>query len=153
MTITSLAGEISPAQIKSAQKTMRKLKTHPRDSAESKALILRLEQCYAMARLADREQIQLMLVDFQAVLDRQIPSDIERMAKDVKDALDRFEGSYVANKLDWPYDVLKLDTPPTEKRAVKRAYAKQLKMIEQAIEPDKFQRGSRRVSDQQLRKV
>ena len=44
-----------------------------------------------------------------------------------------------ANKLDWPYDVLKLDTPPTEKRAVKRAYAKQLKMIDQAIEPDKFQ--------------
>ena len=95
LTITALVGEISPAQIEKTRKSLAALKVHPRDLDENKFLMGRLEQCYAMARLTDREEIQRMLVHFESVIKRQNPSDIERAREEIGAVLDQFESGYV----------------------------------------------------------
>ncbi len=95
LTITALAGEISPAQIEKTRKSLAALKVHPRELDENKHLMGRLEQCYVMARLTDREEIQQMMVHFESVIDRQNPSDITRVREEIGAVLDQFEGGYV----------------------------------------------------------
>ena len=41
--------------------------------------------------------------------------------------------------VSWPWDVLGLDGPTEDRKAVKRAYARTLKTIDQGAEPDRFQ--------------
>jgi len=95
LTITALAGEISAAKIEKTRKSLAALKIHPRDLDENKHLMGRLEQCYAMARLGDRDEIQQMMLQFEATIERQNQSDIERLRQEIITVLDQFEAGYV----------------------------------------------------------
>ncbi len=95
MTITALAGEISQEDIEKTRKTLERLKIHPRDMDENKHLIGRIEQCYAMARLVDRDELQNLLYKFETVIESQVPADIERLRGEIGDILNNFESSYV----------------------------------------------------------
>jgi len=93
--ITKLAGEISDKEIKSTLKKLEKFKTHPRDDTNNIYLRARIEQCYAMARLRDRDEIQDMLVIFDAAIERQEPAEIGKLREELAQALDQFEAGYV----------------------------------------------------------
>lgn len=92
--ITELAGTLTDAEIADQRKRLAKLESHPRDAQENIATVARLEQCYAMAKLADREYLQEMLVEFETVLAGQNLSDIDVARQAVQANLDAFEANY-----------------------------------------------------------
>ena len=93
--ITKLAGEISKRDIQATLKRLQTFKVHPRDEAANIHLRARIEQCYAMARFGEREEIQQMLLVFEAAIERQEPAEIEKLRDELTQALDRFEAGYV----------------------------------------------------------
>lgn len=67
------------------------LKIHPRDQEANKLLLMRGERLYEEATGDVRKSIDLMLSDFEAVLNKQEKSAIEQAAKELKAALDEIE--------------------------------------------------------------
>ncbi len=93
--LKNLAGDMSEKEIESRLSKLKKLKVHPRDDAQNLLLRARIEQCYAMARLDDREQIGEMLLAFDSVLTTQNLSEIANIAEQISKNLDLFEAAYV----------------------------------------------------------
>ena len=79
-------GVLTKAQIQDRLAALSKLKIHPRAQQENLALIARAERLYE-EQISDRNQIQAMLLDFQAVLetqdDRQIAQVRDRFAEEL----------------------------------------------------------------------
>lgn len=67
------------------------LKLAPRDQAENKALIARAERLYAEALDEDRQTISDGLLQFHAAIEDQRLRDIERVRREFRDFLDRFD--------------------------------------------------------------
>lgn len=95
MVIKQLAGELSDADIAKTLNKLKGLKTHPRDEQENIFLTARIDQCYALARNDDRDQIQQMLVIFQTALEGQDKTEITRLREEISASLDAFEAGYV----------------------------------------------------------
>ncbi len=76
-------GSLSADEIEKRFKSLEKLKVHPRDKAENTALIARLERAYANQLGDIRTAIGHRLTEFQAVLGRQVDTDIEIARKDI----------------------------------------------------------------------
>ncbi|WP_419902404.1 Hsp70 family protein [Kiloniella sp.] len=93
--IKNLVGEITDKEISATLQSLRHLKVHPREAAKNIHIKNRIEQCYAMARLEDREPIQEMLVEFEAILQQQNLTEIDKMCEQLSIALDQFENAYV----------------------------------------------------------
>ncbi|KZL23038.1 Hsp70 family protein [Pseudovibrio sp. WM33] len=93
--IKNLAGEMSDKEISDRLTQLEKLKVHPREDAHNVLLRARIEQCYAMARLGDREQIGEMLHAFDAILTTQNISEISKLSEQISEHLNMFEASYV----------------------------------------------------------
>ena len=94
ITITSLAGELSDKDIARRSEALKALKVHPRDQAETKLILARLERCYAMARERDRQYLADLLVEFQNEVEGQDLSRISDLTARISETLDEFEHGY-----------------------------------------------------------
>ncbi len=95
LVITDLTGGLSDREIAARKRALNALKFHPKDNEENIALTARLERCYAMALGEDRSALQDLLMTFQLALDRQNPSEIKSVHKQISEQLDQFEDNYV----------------------------------------------------------
>jgi molecular chaperone HscC len=68
------------------------LKQHPRDSDANKAAMARANRCYEESLGEQRAFIGDQIREFESVLDRQDPRDIEYARTKLTQVLDRFEG-------------------------------------------------------------
>jgi molecular chaperone HscC len=96
LVIRNLAGEMTEGEIKARLRKLEALKIHPRDQAENRALQARLEQCYAMALGAEREHLQALLAEFEALINRQDPALLSAFRAEAGAQLDLFEDGYVS---------------------------------------------------------
>jgi len=106
-------GSLSQAEIQKRLKELEKLKIHPRDVAENAAVINRLKAAYENHLGDIRMAIENHLAQFEHTLSKQ-PQQY--------------------------FEVLGLDAPPTDRKAVKRAYSKMLKITRPEDDPEGFMR-------------
>lgn len=64
-------GTLTPAEITASLAKLEKLKVHPKDRAENRLVIARLERLYAEHTGAKRQYIQELLMNFQTILNKQ----------------------------------------------------------------------------------
>ncbi|MBQ2413201.1 MAG: Hsp70 family protein, partial [Anaerotignum sp.] len=76
------------------------LKIHPRDQEANKLLLLRGERMYEEATGDLRKELDLMLSDFEAVLNKQEKGPIEQARNDLKLTLDEIESAMQEGLLD-----------------------------------------------------
>ena len=76
------------------------LKIHPRDHEANKLLLLRGERMYEEATGDLRKELDLMLSDFEAVLNKQEKGAIEQARNDLKLTLDEIEAAMQEGLLD-----------------------------------------------------
>jgi len=91
ITINNAPGELSKKEIEASKEKLAKLKIHPRENEKIAELIMRAESIYENSLEQDRSEITHALSQFEAVLERQDPKEIERVAKDFRDFLAEFE--------------------------------------------------------------
>lgn len=91
ITINNAPGELSDKEIQASKEKLAKLKVHPREDEKIAELIMRAESIYENSLEQDRATITNALSQFEAVLERQDPKEIERIAKDFNDFLSDFE--------------------------------------------------------------
>ena len=84
-------GTLTKEELSKSIKKLHKLKFHPRESEENKALIAKGERLYETNLGEKREYIAHLLTDFEKVLDRQQPLQIEKA---------RIEFKKILNELD-----------------------------------------------------
>ena len=95
--------EDSPMTAEEAEQRMEELnalKIHPREQEANKLLLMRGERLYEEATGDVRKSIDLMLSDFEAVLNKQEKTAIEQAAKELKAALDEIEEMMQEDLLD-----------------------------------------------------
>jgi molecular chaperone HscC len=85
-------GLLSPEQITARLKAIEALKVLPRDRAEVRAVLARGERLFAERLGDEREWIDKLLRDFEAVLAGQDPAEIEQACKQLVKVLDQVEG-------------------------------------------------------------
>jgi molecular chaperone HscC len=68
------------------------LKVHPRDEDANRALLARIERCYEQALGDQRMRIGSWISQFNAILDRQEPREINEARATLRAALDELEG-------------------------------------------------------------
>lgn len=77
------------------------LKIHPRDQEENKLLLARGERLYEEATGELRQEIDLLISDFETVLKKQDKEKIRQKAKELKEALDEMERTMEEDLLDF----------------------------------------------------
>ena len=87
-------GVMQPDEIEKRLASLAKLKVHPRDDAENRALVARAERLYE-ERLGDaRHNISRALVVFTGALDRQDEDEIRQARRQLADLLDALDHSF-----------------------------------------------------------
>jgi molecular chaperone HscC len=79
-------------EIAKRRETLAALKVHPRESAANMAALARAERCYEGFIGERREAIGRMMLDFEAVLERQEPRQIDAARAEMERHLDALEG-------------------------------------------------------------
>lgn len=95
--------EGSPMTAEEAAQRMEELnalKIHPRDREENKLLLMRGERLYEESTGKVRKEIDLLLSDFEAILNKQDKTAIEQAGKELKFALDEIEAVMQEDLLD-----------------------------------------------------
>ena len=92
LVIQNNQGLLSPEQITARLKALENLKVLPRDRAEVRGLIARGERIFAERLGEEREWIDKLMRDFEAVLSRQDPGEIEGACKRLAELLDQVDG-------------------------------------------------------------
>lgn len=80
------------ANFEKRREALAKLKRHPRDDDINKTVLARANRCYEEALGDQRHYLGQQIGQFQAVLERQDPRDIEQSRTELSEILDRFEG-------------------------------------------------------------
>ena len=70
---------------------LEKLKFHPRDGEENRALLARGERLYESCLGERRDYVANVMQQFERVLESQNPAEIAKMRKQVSDALAQLE--------------------------------------------------------------
>lgn len=83
--------DMTDAEIEERMKALEALKIHPRDQEENKLLMFRGDRMYEEATGDKRRLIQHRMTEFEAVLDKQNKSDIEKAREELKEFLDAIE--------------------------------------------------------------
>ena len=91
ITINNAPGELTEKEIEASKLKLLKLKTHPKDDEKIAELIMRAESIYENSLEQDRADITQALSQFEAVLERQDPKEIERIAKEFRGFLAEYE--------------------------------------------------------------
>jgi len=90
-TIEQSPGMLSEQELARSRVRLAALKFHPRELEANQLLLARAERMYE-ANLGDlRQAIGQMLAQFEAVLDRQRPNEIERARTEFANALDSLD--------------------------------------------------------------
>ena len=87
-------GKLSKAEIKESLRKLEKLKVHPRDSAENRLLMARLDRLYAETTGEMRGYVQNMLLQFEAVMQKQDPQLVKKTAKELNQKLNELEKGF-----------------------------------------------------------
>ena len=90
-TIINSSNALSEKDIKESKKKLAKLKFHPREQEENRALIARTERLYEVSLGEKRDYISSILSQFEQILDNQNPSEIEKAVVRFKEILDELE--------------------------------------------------------------
>ena len=85
-------GVMSPEEIARRLKELAKLKIHPRDQAENKAVLTRAERLYEQLLGESRELLSDRITAFESAVDGQDPKEIEVSRKRLSQLLDQLEG-------------------------------------------------------------
>jgi len=91
LTINNAPGELTEKEIQASRVKLAKLKIHPKDDEKIAELIMRAESIYENSLEQDRADITNALSQFESVLERQDPKEIERVAKDFRAFLAEYE--------------------------------------------------------------
>ncbi len=91
-TIVNSPGGLSEKEIEKSRQKLAKLKFHPREHAENRAIIARAERLYECALGEKRDYISNVLSEFEQVLERQNPVEIKKAASRFSEILDSLEG-------------------------------------------------------------
>jgi molecular chaperone HscC len=89
-------GVLSPAEIEARVKALQKLKIHPRDQAENRALLARAERVYQEALGSTREEVARETDRFEATLGRQDEKAAAEARERLSSFLDRIEAGWSA---------------------------------------------------------
>ena len=89
--ITRHARGLSPAEVARAVTEMAELKTHPRDEAVNRFLILRAERLYQELPLAERRFLDSLLTGLEEALDLRDPPAIESNREALEGFLNQFD--------------------------------------------------------------
>jgi molecular chaperone HscC len=80
------------AEIAARREALAALKVHPRDDAANAALLARAGRCYESFIGERRDFIGHLILEFEAVLERQEPKAIELARREVEEKLNALEG-------------------------------------------------------------
>ena len=88
-----MSKKLTQTEIEASRNKLAKLKYHPKDDEKIAELIMRAESIYENSLADDRADITSALSQFEAVLERQDPKEIERVAADFNAFLSEFENN------------------------------------------------------------
>lgn len=89
--IMNSASELSEEDLKASKEKLAKLKFHPRDAESNRMLIARADRLFESALGDKRDDIRRIMSEFEQILERQIPEEISRAAKQLSEILDQLE--------------------------------------------------------------
>jgi molecular chaperone HscC len=83
---------MSDAELSQRRAALALLKQHPREADQNRSILARAARCYE-AQLGDRRRyVGQLILDFEAVLDRQEPRAVDHAREDLSRALDAIDG-------------------------------------------------------------
>lgn len=89
--IESHPGKLTEEQLQESLNKMEKLKIHPRDRAENRLLLAKLERAYTEALGEKRQYIQHLIIEFQQTLDKQDDLETQRLSVKILQQLNAME--------------------------------------------------------------
>ena len=90
-TIINSPTSLTEDDIKASKQKLSKLKFHPRESEENRTLIARAERLYESALEERRDYIGSLLSEFDQILEKQNPQEIQRTAQKMREILEQLE--------------------------------------------------------------
>lgn len=91
MIIEKNPGSMTKEEIAKSIKEIAHLKIHPRENYENQLLVARGERLYEEKTGSLRQEIAQLLIEFEDVLDKQIPRQIEEKRKQIKEIFDSID--------------------------------------------------------------
>ena len=89
--IENRPGTLSASEKSQSEARLEKLKILPRDRVEVRSLTARADRLFASLLGDERDQLGLLMSEFERVLSRQDPQEIKRISKEYSKLLDRFD--------------------------------------------------------------
>lgn len=89
--IHKIAGDMSAAEIEQRRAELERLKIHPRDQEENRALIARADRLFQQRLGDERQQVGALLAGFTAVLESQDPRRIKAARQQASEMLNSIE--------------------------------------------------------------
>jgi molecular chaperone HscC len=83
---------VAGSELAARRAELEKLKIHPRDTAETKALLTRAHRCYEQHLGEQRARISQLIGEFEAMLDKQDPRGVTLASEQLSRQLDHIEG-------------------------------------------------------------
>ena len=93
LVLNNSQNRLTDKDIEKALKKLENIKIHPREKSANQALLSRAERLYQQSLGHDREQIGLLLLQFENILDTQDEKEIKKVAADFKQKLNTLDNN------------------------------------------------------------